>query len=61
MYAQNNLGDMYHKGWGVEKNDTKALEWYKRAANQGHEDAKLMLSTINLFQLLTLDIDKFFS
>ena len=35
LYAQEKLGDMYYEGEYVKKNYTKALEWYKKAAEQG--------------------------
>ena len=38
--AQNNLGYCYEKGEGVEKNLSKAIEWYKKAAEQENERAK---------------------
>jgi TPR repeat protein len=31
--AQNNLGGMYANGEGVEKDDAKALKWYRKAAD----------------------------
>lgn len=34
--AQNNLGQMYNKGWGVEQNGSMAFYWWTRAAEQGH-------------------------
>ncbi|KAG0232610.1 hypothetical protein BGW41_001771, partial [Actinomortierella wolfii] len=38
--AQHNLGRMYEKGRGVEKDIDQAMEWYKKAANSGHEDSR---------------------
>ena len=38
--AQCNLGSCYEKGEGVEKNLSKAIEWYKTAAEQENERAK---------------------
>jgi len=37
--AQYNLGILYQKGLGVEKNLKTAFIWYKRAAANGHTDA----------------------
>ncbi len=37
--AQYNLGILYQKGLGVEKNPKAAFIWYKRAAANGHTDA----------------------
>ena len=31
------LGINYNYGFGVEKNKNKAIYWYKKAAEQGHE------------------------
>ena len=38
--AQYNLGNCYAFGDGVEQSYTEAVKWYKKAAEQGHEDAK---------------------
>ncbi len=35
-----NLGMLYDKGWGVDQNSEKALEWCRKAAHAGHEKAK---------------------
>ena len=37
--AQYNLGILYMKGLGVEKNEKTAFIWYKRAAANGNTDA----------------------
>lgn len=46
--AQYDLGVMYFKGIGVEKNSTTAYRWFHMAANQGHaraqNDLAVMLS-----------------
>ena len=34
--GQNNLGVMYSRGRGVRKDDSEAVRWYRRAAEQGH-------------------------
>ena len=36
-YAQYNLGLIYFKGEGVPKNDTEAVKWFRKAADQGHD------------------------
>jgi TPR repeat protein len=36
LEAQFNLGDCYHKGRGVAKDEAEAVEWYRKAAEQGH-------------------------
>lgn len=38
--AQFNLGLLYRKGEGIEKNDRAALMWFIRAAKQGMADAQ---------------------
>jgi uncharacterized protein len=37
--AQVNLGLMYNKGQGVPQNDSEALKWYRKAAEQGNAKA----------------------
>ena len=46
-YAQYNLGRMYYYG-KVEKDETKAINWWKKAAAQGHEDAKAALVKLGI-------------
>lgn len=38
--AQYQVGVMYERGMGVEKDETKAAEWYEKAAVQGYVDAQ---------------------
>ena len=38
--SQNNLGVMYAKGHGVEKNEKAAFKWYLKAAKQGDDVAQ---------------------
>ncbi len=38
--SQNQLGDAYFDGNGLEQDYTKAFEWYLRAAEQGHGKAQ---------------------
>src|SRR3990167_9421833 len=38
--AQNNLGVLYEKGQGVERNFVESVAWYRRAADQGHAQAQ---------------------
>jgi len=40
QYAQSCLGLMYRFGRGVDENNSTALEWYRKAAKQGHADAQ---------------------
>lgn len=37
--AQYILGEMYEDGRGVTQNDSKAIEWYKKAQQNGHKNA----------------------
>ena len=41
--AQLNLGLMYRKGLGVPQDDTEAVKWYQRAAEQGLAQAQILL------------------
>lgn len=41
--AQYNLGLMYSKGDGVQKNNTEAVKWYRKAAEQGNAKAQFNL------------------
>jgi len=42
--AQYNLGILYNKGLGVEKNEKTAFIWYKRASANGNTDAMYNLA-----------------
>ena len=42
---------MYHSGQGVDVNYKKAIEWYKKAAEQGYEGAQYNLGVIYEFGL----------
>lgn len=44
--AQYNLGILYMKGLGVEKNEKTAFIWYKRASANGNTDAMYNLGTM---------------
>jgi TPR repeat protein len=37
------LGNLYFEGWGVEKNQIKGLNFYKQAAEKGHDIAQKFL------------------
>ena len=41
--AQYNLGICYDNGYGVEKDLSEAVIWFRKAANQGHAEAQNML------------------
>lgn len=45
---QYQLGFMYESGQGIQKNDTKAFEWYKKAATQGNPSAQFNLGVMYL-------------
>lgn len=42
--AQFNLGLCYAKGEGVEKDDSRAVTWYRKSAEQGYAEAQLNLA-----------------
>ena len=46
--AQGIIGWMYDTGHGVEKDETKAVEWYRKAAEQGYAYAQNNLGTMYL-------------
>jgi TPR repeat protein len=41
--AQCDLGNMYHEGQGVSKDDREAVKWYRKAAEQGYAGAQCNL------------------
>ena len=40
------LGCCFTNGYGCEKNQVEATKWYSKAANQGHEEARVCLENI---------------
>jgi TPR repeat protein len=46
--AQNNLGHMYEKGKGVEKDAVQAVHWFRKAAEQGGAQAQYNLGVMYL-------------
>ena len=46
MLSQYLLAEMYAEGRGCTQSPTRAAEWYKAAADQGHEDAKIKYNAI---------------
>lgn len=38
--AENNLGVLYEKRWGVTQDDGEVVRWYGLAAEHGHPDAE---------------------
>src|SRR5690606_18254852 len=41
--AQNYVGEIYHKGLGIEPDYGMAAQWYQKAADQGYKRAKINL------------------
>jgi FOG: TPR repeat, SEL1 subfamily len=46
--AEEKLGHMYLKGWGVPQDTDKAVYWFKKAAEQGNAKAEVALGLIYL-------------
>src|SRR5690606_18280947 len=46
-----NVGMYYENGWGIEKDLQKALEFYKRAANLGYENAIKKVNELSKYHL----------
>jgi TPR repeat protein len=46
--AQYALGTAFTKGQGVPKDRKKGLEWYRKAANQGHAEAQHMVALAHI-------------
>ncbi len=46
--AQHNLGVLYSRGEGVEKDLTEARKWYRKAAAQGYEKSKAALKRLGV-------------
>ncbi len=44
--AQNNLATMYYTGRGALQDNSKAIEWRRKAAEQGHADAQYRLGAM---------------
>jgi hypothetical protein len=42
------MGHMYLKGYGVPKDRTEAIKWYKQAADEGNEYAKKELKKLGV-------------
>ena len=45
--AQYDLGVMYYKGEGVEKDDKKAFKWFTKSAEQGNANAQYNLGSMH--------------
>ena len=46
--AQYNLGVCYYNGEGVTKDYAEAVRWWRKAAEQGHADAKRRLNEMGI-------------
>ena len=44
--AQYNIGWMYLNGYGLAMNDRRALDWWKRASDQGYTDASFSIAML---------------
>lgn len=44
--SQNELGYLYRTGTGAPADQAKSLEWYRKAADQGHKGAKGALKSM---------------
>ena len=51
--SQNNLGVLYSKGRGVEKNEKEAFKWYLKAAKQGDDVAQCNVGRIYFYGIGT--------
>ncbi len=47
--AEDNLGHIYEDGRGVPPDDTQAVYWFTKAANNGNSDAMLSLGVAALY------------
>ena len=68
--AQNNLGNAYQSGEGVEKNYKKAIEWYGMAIRQGHVTSMISMAllcdsknefdlSVEFFQMAAVESSKY--
>ena len=44
--AQYNIGWMYHNGYGLRVNDNLALEWWRKASEQGYTEASFSIGML---------------
>lgn len=56
--AMATLGEFYYAGYGTEKNDTKALKWFRRAAKYDNTVAQYKAGVMYLQESDYQDIDK---
>jgi TPR repeat protein len=43
---QNNLGNKYREGLGVKRDYAEAVKWFRKAAEQGHDNARKKLGRV---------------
>ena len=48
MIAQYYMAIMYYYGYGVEKNNSLAVSWLNKSANNGYDKAQLFLANFYL-------------
>ena len=56
--AQYRYGTLFHLGYGVEKDDETALEWWHKAADQGHGIAQVTLAAVYLHEMVPAGTEK---
>ena len=56
--AKFNLGHMYSKGRGVKQDDFEAVNWYRKAAEQGDADAQAILGFLYLLGERGVQVNK---
>jgi HJR/Mrr/RecB family endonuclease len=57
--AQYSLGEMYYYGRGVAEDEVPAVQWYRKAAGQGHSLAQARLREMATKGILERQIEKF--
>lgn len=55
--SQNIMGQIYHKGWGVEPDYAQALHWYQLSAAQGDAQSQVYLGNFHYNGLGGLAVD----
>ena len=58
--AQYILGKIYQKGWGTKRDIGKAMDWYLKAANQGHQKSQIKLNLISKIYIQSGKSEKIF-
>ncbi len=55
-YAQVCLGWMYRYGKGVDLNDSRAVEWYRKATEQGYADGQYNLGSMYQYESIAVEL-----